>query len=47
MNRVNSRVVPKNLNLLQKRLEGVAKDMLDDLSEDPTFNKRITSNDQT
>lgn len=42
MNRVNARMLPKYLNLLQKRYRvHVAEEKLNSVGEDPTFIKRI------
>ena len=46
--RVDARLVPKDLNLLQQcRQKEVAKDMLENVAEDPTFIKRIITGDET
>uniref|UniRef100_A0A0K8WBT5 Mos1 transposase HTH domain-containing protein n=1 Tax=Bactrocera latifrons TaxID=174628 RepID=A0A0K8WBT5_BACLA len=46
MKRVNDTLVPKDLNLLQKRRRiEIAKEMLDNLAEDPKFIKRIITGD--
>lgn len=45
--RVNARLIPKDLNLLQKRRRvEVAKTMLEILAADPTFIKRIITGDE-
>ena len=48
MNRVNARLVPKDLNLLQKRHRvEVAKEMLNNVAENPAFIKRFIADDET
>jgi len=48
MRRVAARLVPKDLNFLQKRYrEQVSLDMLDRCNSDPTFMKRIITGDET
>ncbi|XP_011053283.1 PREDICTED: uncharacterized protein LOC105145454, partial [Acromyrmex echinatior] len=48
MKRVAARLVPKDLNFLQKlnRVK-VAEDMLEQVNSDPTFIKRIITGDET
>ena len=48
MKRFAARLVPKDLNLLQKeRRVEVAKEMLANVADDPTFIKRIITGDKT
>ena len=48
MKRVADRLVPKDLNLLQKeRRVEVAKETLANVADDPTFIKRIITGDET
>ena len=48
MKRVAARLVPKDLNFLQKeRRVEVAKEMLANVADDPTFIKRIITGDET
>ena len=48
MKRVAARLVPKDLNFLQKlnRVK-IAEDMLERVNSDPTFIKRIVTGDET
>ena len=42
MKRINARLVPKDLNILEKvRQVEITKDMLDNVAEYPTYFKRI------
>ena len=48
MKRVAARLVPKDLNFLQKeRRVEVAKEMFSNVADDPTFIKRIITGDET
>ena len=48
MTRVAARIVPKDLNFLQKlNRVRIAEDMLEQASSDPTFMKRIVTGDET
>lgn len=48
MKRVNARVLPKDMKLLQKsRRVEVAREMLVNVAEDPTFIKRIITGAET
>ncbi|CAB3250049.1 unnamed protein product [Arctia plantaginis] len=48
MKHVTARLVPKDLNFLQKRNRmRVAEDMLERVNNDPTFMKRIVTGDET
>lgn len=47
MNRVNVRLVSKDLNLLQKpRVVGVAKDILNNIAEEPYLIKHIITDNE-